>query len=165
MDSRRLAYLDAMGIDVWQPRRVNEAAETVAEQVRDTTPRITIGAGDGDILCIVASASEAALKLAGDIGGAMRCAPAWSWPASDTEARESLTIAEAVAEKMLTRLLVFGDTLASTVFGADIPVAVSTARVHVVASLDELGRDVEAKRSLWRLMNENGIAAPRGSGR
>ncbi|HKJ28537.1 MAG TPA: hypothetical protein VJ965_12915, partial [Anaerolineales bacterium] len=70
MDARRLAYLDAMGIDVWQPRGVDSPAESVAVE-----GGIAIGPGDGDILCIVQSKSEAELKLAAGIGAAMRCEP------------------------------------------------------------------------------------------
>ena len=154
MDAQRLAYLDAMGIDVWQPR--GAGTESVEEP---SEPGITVSAGDGDILCVVASKADTALELARGIGSAMRCPPVWAWPSdSDTE---SLTPADAVREKMLTQVLVFGKELAGQVLGENAPEVISTARVHVVPGLEELARDKDAKRQLWRLMNENGIAASR----
>ena len=161
MDSRRLSYLDAMGIDVWQPRSEDSNGEHVIK-----APGIVIGPGDGDILCIVRSASEAELKLAVAIGAAMRCEPIWSWPKGEMEQPgEISTIDCAVSEKMLTRILVFGEDLAESVLGGDTPEVVSTARVHLVPGLDRIAQDQDAKRSLWRLMNEHGIAANRSGGR
>lgn len=160
MDSRSLAYLDAMGIEVWQPRG------TSAEENTDSGAlEIVIGAGDGDILCIVESGSEARLRLAADIGGAMRCSPVWAWPSESSEqSGELLTVQAAVSEKMLTRILVFGEDLAARIFGPEIPTVLSAARVHVVPGLVALKEDRNAKRVLWGLMNENGIAAGRGNG-
>lgn len=160
MDSLSLAYLDAMGIEVWQPRRASADEDTGSG-----TSEIVIGAGDGDILCIVESGSEASLRLAADIGGAMRCSPVWAWPsASAGQSGESLSVQAAVTEKMLTRILVFGGVLAARIFGPEIPTVISAARVHVVPGLAALKEDRSAKRILWGLMNENGIAAGRGNG-
>lgn len=161
MDSRRLAYLDAMGIDVWQSRGVASISEPAVVE-----PGIEIGAGDGDILCIVQTKAEAELKLAAGIGAAMRCKPVWAWPAGKQDQPDgSLTIEAAVSEKMLTRILVFGEDLAETLLGSDNSEVVSTARVHLVPTLANIAKDKDAKRSLWRLMNEHGIAANRSGGR
>lgn len=161
MEARSLAYLDAMGIDVWQPRRAAPDDES-----GPCEPQILIGAGDGDILCIVESESETKLKLASDIGAAMRSAPVWSWPSHDPGlAADTMTIANAVSEKMLTRILIFGENLASVIFSSEVPAVVSAARVHVVPGLNDLAQDSGAKRILWALMNENGIAASRSGER
>jgi hypothetical protein len=111
------------------------------------------------------------MKLAADISKAMRHPPLWGWPVNGGNDGEQLvTIENAVAEKLLTRVLVFGEDLADVVFGRDIPDFIGTARLHVVPGLDRLARDQEAKRTLWKLMLEQGIAASgasktrRGSG-
>lgn len=161
MDSRRLAYLDAMGIDVWQPRGANAPAGP-----DPNGPSIVLGPGDGDILCIVHSESESGLKLAAGIGAAMRCQPIWCWPNGETgQVAEPLTLEGAVSEKMLTRILVFGEELAEQLLGADRPEVISAARVHVVPDMDSISKDQEAKRMLWRLMNEHGLAASRSGGK
>lgn len=159
MDSRNLEYLDAMGIDVWQPR-----GERSSDSGANDQQRIALGEGGGDILCIVETPAQAELKLAEDIGGAMRCSPIWAWPANDSEVKGELrTVMDVVAEKLLTRVLVFGDKLAAEVLGARVPSVLSAARVHIVPGLERLATDKNAKRILWRLMLDHGIAAPRNS--
>lgn len=163
MDARRLAYLEAMGIDVWQPRREPlPAAPAVA------SPRIVLGAGDGDILCIAHGAQESGSKLAADISRAMRSPPVWAWPSDGTEPGPpeedgSMTVHGVAAERLLTRVLVFGEELAEALFGAAVPEVVAGARVHVAPALERLGHDREAKRILWRMMCEHGIAARQAS--
>jgi hypothetical protein len=159
MDSRNLEYLNAMGIDVWQPR-----GEQSSDPGANDLQRIVMGEGGGDILCIVETPAQAQLKLAEDIGGAMRCSPIWAWPADGSEGTGELrTVMDAVAEKLLTRVLVFGDRLAAEVLGARVPSVLSAARVHMVPGLERLATDKNAKRTLWRLMLDHGIAAPRKS--
>jgi len=157
MDARRLAYLDAMGIDVWQPRR-----EPLPAAAADTAPHIALSGGDGDILCIAHSAEESGLKLAADIARAMRSPPVWAWPsAGHAGEAKVMTVQGAVAQELLTRVLVFGEDLAEALFGGEAPEVIAGARVHVVPDLERLGRDREAKRILWGVMREYGIAAPR----
>lgn len=160
MDARRLAYLDAMGIDVWRPRREPLAAAPI-----DAMPGFVLGDGDGDILCIAGSAAEAGLKLASDISRAMRNPPVWAWPVRDAEGEgEGMKLVSAIAERLFTRVLVFGQDLAGAVLGESAPEVISGARVHVVPGLERLAGDQDAKRILWAVMCEHGIAAPRNSG-
>lgn len=162
MEARRLAYLDAMRIDVWVPR-----SEKTRQALEDEAgPRLMLGDGDGDILCLVGSEDDAALKLINDIGRAMRCAPVWAWPAGNPGlGAETVTIEEAVADRLLTRVLVFGKGVASAVFGASPPDSVGTARIHLVPGIERLGSDQAAKRTLWKLMLEQGIAADDAAGK
>lgn len=165
MDARRLAYLDAMEIDVWVPRG-SQLAESPRDEVADIGgPLLVLGDGDGDILCVAGSAREAHLRLATDIGGAMREMPVWSWPRSAKEdAALSMSVDDAVADRLFTRVLVFGEDLSETLFDGLAPDSVGTARVHVVPGLDQLANDRAAKRILWALMLEHGIADKPGQG-
>lgn len=160
MDARRLAYLDAMGIDVWRPRR-----KPLPAAPADSAPPIAVAGGGGDILCVARTAAESDLKLAADISHAMRSPPVWAWP-TDRPAGdgEAMTVQGAVAERLLTRILVFGDDLAQLLFVGGAPEVIAGARVHVVPDLERLGHDREAKRILWSVMCEHGIAAPRSAG-
>lgn len=161
IDARRLAYLDAMDIDVWVPR-----SEKSPDAGQDDSGRLVLGQGEGDILCLVGTGEEAALKLAADIGGAMRCAPTWGWPVgSPGYGAEVVSLENAVSDRQITRVLVFGEGVASAVFGASRPDTVGTARIHLVPGIESLGSDRAAKRELWELMLEQGIAAGRAGGK
>lgn len=162
MDATRLAYLDALGIDVWVPREPRAPAEPEREA---GGPVLVLGTGDGDILCVVASPEEAGLDLVGDIGRAMRSAPVWAWPAGAPGfGAEAVSLEEAVADRLFTRMLVFGEGVASVLFGARRPDSLGTAGVHFVPGVARLGTDREAKRILWALMQKHGIAAGRAAG-
>lgn len=160
MDARRLAYLDAMDIDVWVPR--GEKSPDAGED--HAGPRLVLGEGEGDILCLVGTGEEAAVKLAADISRAMRCAPTWGWPVgSPGFGAETVSLENAVSDRLITRVLVFGEGVASAIFGASRPDTVGTARVHLVPGIERLGSDRAAKRKLWELMLEQGIAAGRAA--
>lgn len=162
MDARRLAYLDAMDIDVWVP--CGEKSPDAGED--GSGPRLVLGEGEGDILCLVGTGEEAALKLAADIGRAMRCAPTWAWPVgSPGFGAEAFSLENAVSDRLITRVLVFGEGVASAVFGASRPDTVGTARVHLVPGIERLGSDRAAKHKLWELMLDEGIAAGRAAGK
>lgn len=162
MDARRLAYLDAMDIDVWVPR----GKKTPDAGQDDSGPRLELDEGEGDILCLVGTAEEAALRLAADIGRAMRCAPTWGWPVgSPGYGAEIVSLENAVSDRQITCVLVFGEGVASAVFGALRPDTVGTARIYLVPGIESLGSDREAKRKLWELMLEQGIAAGPAGGK
>lgn len=162
MDARKLAYLDAMGIDVWLPPRGPVSPQDVA----DTAPLITVEDGDGSILCIAGTREEAKLKLAADISRAMTSPPVWAWPVPESGAPGgSITIDGAVADRLFTRVLVFGSALAEELFESGAPGIIGAARVHVVPGLQSLGGDRQAKRTLWQMMCEQGIAADRRAGK
>ncbi len=155
MDPLNLEYLDAMGIDVY---RVRDPRESEAP----SDPLLETGDGDGDILCIVETKDQARLKLAAGIGAAMRCAPVWSWPLDGVaDSGQAQTVRNTIAEKLITRVLVFGESLAGQVFGEDVPAVISAARIHVAPGLSQVAEDQQAKRLLWKTMLDHGIAAPR----
>ncbi|HKJ18027.1 MAG TPA: hypothetical protein VJ984_11800 [Xanthomonadales bacterium] len=158
MDSNSLEYLEAMGIDVYQLR--TQGSEDAAAEIHQL---IALGEGDGDILCIVESRDQSQLGLAAGIAGAMRSSPVWAWPVSDeTDSACGQSLSDTVAEKLTTRVLIFGEVLANQILGTGAPTVISAARVHVVPGLEQVGQDQKAKRALWKLMLDNGIAAPRG---
>lgn len=162
MDARQMAYLDAMGIDVWVPRGAPDA-QPGAEV---STTAVCLGPGQGEILCVAASAKEAHMKLASNLSGAMKSAPVWAWPVESAEDEGAYAcVADAVADRLITRILMFGSPVADLLLGGETPEAVGTARLHVVPSMAELEADMEAKRTLWTLMRETAIAAPRPGGK
>jgi hypothetical protein len=158
MDARQLAYLEAMDIDVWVPR----GARAPMPGPEDAEPRVVLGRGDSDILCIARDSQEAGLQLASDIGKSMRVVPLWAWPGTDEGV--SATVREVVTESLITRILVFGQELSSELFGNETPHTIGAAKVHVVPGLGRLGSDRDAKRTLWALMCSEGIAASQSGG-
>lgn len=171
MDARRMAYLDAMGIDVWVPRGASAQQAVPGPEVGvapapvSATAGVCLGPGQGEILCIAASAKQAHMKLATNISGAMRSAPVWAWPTQSIEESGGYaTVAEAVGDRLITRVLVFGAELAESLLGEQAPDTIGTAKLHVVPAMEALESDVEAKRALWALMRETSIAAPRPGG-
>jgi hypothetical protein len=156
-----MAYLEAMGIDVWRPRSRPLGGGPAQSGAR----LIELAEGEGDILCIARSREESRQKLAVDISGAMRTAPIWCWPAGEScVGPEFMSLEAAVKERLLTRILVFGGALAETLFDAGVPDLIASARVHAVPGLDRLDGDRDAKRKLWGLMCEQGIAAGKTTG-
>lgn len=158
MDATRLAYLEAMGIDVWQPRGRDRAGC----EDQPAPDRIVLREGASDILCIAESAAEADGKLAADISRAMRCRPVWGWPAdAGDDPADSDSLQAVVGERLITRVVIFGRVAAGSVFGRSVPDVLGAARVHLVPGLKRLGNDRDAKRILWKLMCDEGIAAPK----
>lgn len=162
MDARRLAYLEAMDIDVWQPRSgpLGSAPTTAVG------PLIALSEGDGAILCLARTAKEAGQKLAFDISSAMKSQPVWAWPNNDADGvAGATTLPDAVADRLFTQVLIFGSELATVLFGDEVPGIIGAAKVQVVPGLERLSRDRNAKRVLWQLMCEQGLAARAKSGK
>lgn len=163
MDALRLAYLDAMGIEVW---RLRDRTEPPVREGAGAPRRLAAGPGGGDILCICGSEEEQSGKLARDIGRAMRCPPMWAWPAPESaHGGGTQTLPGLIAERMLTRVLIFGAALEPLLFEGRAPEVIAAARVHVVPGLERLAGDPGAKRTLWRLMCDEGIADPGPTGK
>jgi len=160
LDAQKLDCLNSLGIDVWVPRG---AESPESEPVRLSFLLDSRQPGS-DILCVVDAREQARSTLAANIGRAMRIAPCWSWLAREA-GDDGLSPEEAVTELMITRLLIFGDDLTTEIFEAGPPECLGAARVHVVPSMDALSADQEAKRILWTLMREQGIAARQDQGK
>ena len=161
IDQTRLDYLDAMGIEVWVPRD-DEPDQPAAEQIKSVQVFAPASGRDSDILCVVDNPSQAALQLAVDIGRAMRTEPHWTWP-DDGKADDAnpTPLDDVLRDRLATQVLVFGSALAAMLLGEPPPDCIRAARIHVVPSLEELAGDRDAKRILWALMREQGIAKKR----
>lgn len=127
-----------MGIDVWLLR----------PQPPDRD-RLLIGPGEGSTLLVCGSAADSAGKLAGDIGRALG-SPVWSWPVE--EADSGALLADAVEQRLFTRIIVFGHALAWQLFGGEAPAVLGSSSVEVASSLDDLASRGSARRDLWRLL-------------
>ena len=85
------------------------------------------------------------------IGGA----PVWAWPDPDGRA-EQPKLAEAVEQRLFTRVVLFGESLAERLLGKDIPAVIGSASVQVSVPLRELAVNGSAKRRFWRGLNGSG---------
>lgn len=161
IDQTQLAYLDAMGIEVWVPR-VDEPGKAAAEHGMPIQVFAPGPGMDSDILCVVENQSQAALRLAVDIGRAMRSEPIWTWPDyGEADGAKPMPLDDVLHDRMTTQALVFGSALAAQLLGEPPPDCIGAAKIHIVPSLDELAGDRDAKRILWALMREQGIAKKR----
>jgi hypothetical protein len=139
-EARRRAYLEAMGYDVW-----------VARGTDDGRSRLFVGPGAGSVLLVCAAPEDSCGKLAADIVRAIGNDPAWAWPDPDGGA-DCPTVEEAVAGRLFTRLVVFGEDLARALFGGPAPDVLASSAVQVAPGLDELAVRGTAKQALWRLL-------------
>jgi hypothetical protein len=138
IDPQRQAYLEAMGFDVWASRP--SASE------RD---RLVLAGGQGSTLLLCDSESDCASLLAGDVARAVGGDPVWAWP--DPEGRaECPRLAEAIGQRLFTRLVLFGEGLATRMFGQDIPDVLGSAAVQISTSLQELAVNGGAKKRFWQ---------------
>ena len=168
--ARRNQYLSAMGIDLWVPRatatRASEAAhrparsEEIAVLQPDTvmacglalTGRVVLGPGAGSTLLLCGKPGEAATALAADIARSLGSEPVWSWPAQD-EAVPGMPLEQAIAERLFTRVLVFGRDLLAPAADPGVQV-IGSARLIRVDSIPVLVKSGAARRALWLALNE-----------
>ena len=151
-EARRRAYLEAMGFDVWVSKHAAVAAGAEAEA---GPARLVIGPGAGSMLLVCPGPETIAGRLAADIVRAVGNDPVWAWPDPDA-GTQGPTLAEAVADRLFTRLVVFGDSLAATLFGGSTPEVLGSSAVGVAPGLDDLDARPEARRALWRLIRGRG---------
>jgi len=137
IEARRRDYLEALGIDVWLSRP--EAA------ARD---RLLIGAGQGSTLLICESPAATAGKLATDIARALGEEPVWAWPDPDV-GDGSETLEEAIADRLFTRVIVFGKANGGLLFHGEVPAVLGSAAVNLVPGLDDLAVRGSGKQALW----------------
>mgnify|MGYP001554147382 FL=1 len=143
-EARRRAYLEAMGYDVW-----------VAKPPGPGPVRLVVGPGEGGDLLVCAAPDASGSKLAADIARALGNDPVWAWPDPDDDAARP-TVDEAVADRLFTRLLVFGEELAHALFGPKAPDVLRSSAVRIVPGMDELAVRGSAKQALWRLIDGRG---------
>jgi hypothetical protein len=147
-ETRRRAYLEAMDIDLWVRRPPPPEPD-----------RLLLAAGKGSTLLVCASDEDRATPLAADIARAVGGDPNWAWP--DPEGRaESPKLSQAIEDRLVTRVVVFGRPTAERLFGSEVPDVVVSATVSVAADFEELAIRGTAKQSLWALLQaaEGGTA-------
>jgi hypothetical protein len=141
IESRRRAYLDAMGLDVW----------TVKPKPPEPD-RLVFQPGVGETLLLCQEPDDTAIRIAGDIVRALEHGIVWAWP--DPEGRaESISLEQAISQQLFTRVVVFGDALAQRVFKGNAPQVLGSARILVTQSLDELTVRGSAKQAFWKQLS------------
>jgi DNA polymerase III psi subunit len=141
IEAQRRAYLEAMDISVWLQKPA--AADR---------SRLIIGPGSSGTLLVCGQAEDSASLLAGDICRFLGDNPVWAWP--DTEgSSESLALENAIDEFLFTRVLLFGQSLASGLFSGLIEKVLGSASIMLVPELDDLKVSAGARRDLWRQLS------------
>lgn len=140
--SRRRAYLDAMGYDVWAVKPADPAPD-----------RLQISPGQGSTLLVCGSAEESSTRLAGDFARALGGDPVWAWP--DTGASPDCpTLEEVVEQYPFERVVIFGSRLGHRLFRGGTPEDSRSGAVMLAAGLDELAGSSASKRNLWKQFSE-----------
>ena len=150
IESRRQAYLDAMGIPVWTLRET--AVTEVVPAKSDLT--LKLGPGSGGILLVCETDTDSASKLANDISRALEKVPVWSWPDGGAD---TVRPADAVDENLFTTVAIFGAELAEQLFGSELPVNLNSASLVLLPSMHELESLPEARQSLWADLCRSGM--------
>jgi DNA polymerase III psi subunit len=142
IEERRKAYLEAMGYDVW-----------VARPPPPEPGSLVISSGKGSVLLICDQPAACATKLSGDIARAFGQDPVWAWPAGDDD-QVSEQLEDAVGDRLLTDVVVFGEDLARGLFRGAPPALLASAKLTVTSGMEELEVRGAAKRQLWALIRE-----------
>lgn len=140
-ESRRRAYLEALGIDVW-----------VAKPPPGSGDRLFVGPGSGDILLLCNSPEESATRLAGDISRALGGGTVWAWPEPGATA-ESPTLTEVLDGRRFILAIAFGGVPGDRTGGGDAP-----AGLLLAPALVELTASGAARAAFWRQLRRQ-IAA------
>ena len=171
----RLAYLEALGIPAFVPRRAPEPAVAAAEpstpaapeseeaspRVRDTAPGdahagVILGSGKGSCLFLAGTEADESSALASDLARTLATSPVWARLADGGEGQR---LELAIAERLFTHVVVFGEAAARLVFGASIPETCGPARVTVVDDFPRLATDAGARKSCWLAMKAAGVVS------
>ena len=148
IDARQLHYLQAMELPVWLLRQ--QDAATAGEP-----PMLHVGPGSGSLLLICAGPELTATPLAADLARSLLAPPVWAWPDLDESA--GVPLAEAVAERLLTAVVVFGQDLSMRLFAGAAPRNLGSACIVVLPALQELLSDPQARRNCWRALLAAGL--------
>lgn len=144
IESRRRAYLDAMGLDVWT--------------IKPPAPlldRLILQPGAGETLLICQQAEETALRIAADIVRAIPGGAVWAWP-DPAGCAENLSLGQAIDQCLFTRVVLFGDVPAQRLFSGESPAVIGSARVLFTLSLDQLAVRGNAKLAFWQQLSVSG---------
>ena len=148
IETRKRAYLEAMGFDVW-----------VSRPPEPEPDRLVVGPGQGSTLLVCSGPEHSSSKLGGDISRILGGAPVWAWP--DTEgSAERPSLEQAVTDSLFTRVIVFGAETARLLLGKNVPEVIVSSTVAVAADFEELATRGTAKQELWSLIRGQGLAGP-----
>jgi len=142
IEARRRAYLEALGFEVWVTRR--PAAEA---------GRIVVGAGQGSTLLVCPSAAECRTELAADLVRALGGDPVWAWLGLDAD-ESGQVLEEVVAARLITRVFLFGQDPARSLFHGSPPEILGSARLTVLPGLQELAVSGTARRDSWKQLRD-----------
>jgi len=184
---RRQAYLHALGLTAWERRdvgpadsRQGEAPESVPSPAPAAAPRtepateptpepgpatpavtrqgVVLEAGSGSCLYLCGAGDDTAGDLASDLGRVLPKAPVWG--RLDPEG-DGVPLEAAIAERLFTHVVVFGEAQARLVFDGDAPERLGPARITVAPDLGRLARDAEARKRCWFALRSAGcVTAP-----
>jgi hypothetical protein len=141
IESRRRAYLDAIGLDVWSLRPPEPEFN-----------RLLFQPGTGGTLLICDTPDATATRIAGDIARALGGEVVWAWP--DPEGNpQSLTLEQAVDQYLFTRVVLFGTGLGRRMFLSGAPQVAGSAGVTVTDKLDELAVRGNTKQEFWKQLS------------
>jgi len=184
--SQRQAYLDALGITAWERRpapgtdlSTNPACppepeakpEARPEAMPDTRVKppgpapsarppatkalgFELGPGQGSCLFLCSSEDDTATPLAADLARLLEQPPVWARTAM---AGGGMDLETAVAERLFTRVVIFGQAQALLALGGAAPKACGAAQVVVAPELKRLAVDPQARRSCWETFRALGI--------
>jgi hypothetical protein len=138
IEARRRAYLEALGFDVW-----------IARPPAPEPGRLGVGTGRGSTLLICRSAADCTAELASDLARALGGDPLWSWldPAAGDEAE---FLADIVASRLITRVLLFGRAAARSLFQGPPSAMLGSVEIVEAPGLEELVISASARKTLWR---------------
>ena len=150
MQGRKKAYLEAMGIPVWELRN--------AVQTESAAQAVQLGPGAGQVLLLGSAADESAAKLSSDISRCLKSEPVWGWPAGD---ESGVRLEDSVGERLFTHVLVFGPETETVIFGGPAPDLVGSAVVVRAPSLEEIAQSGAGRRKLWAMLCQHRLAGIR----
>jgi len=141
IESRRRAYLEVMGFDIWSVKPPEAEAN-----------RLLIQPGEGDTLLICDLPGVAENPFAGDIARALGGMVVWARP--DPEGSSgSPALEDAVGQHLFTRVVLFGAGLSHQLFKGEAPVVVGSARILVTRRLEDLAESGRAKLAFWNQLS------------
>jgi len=138
IETRRRAYLDAMGFDLWSIKPPEPDLD-----------RLLIQPGEGSTLLICETPDATATRFAGDVTRALAGDVVWGWP-DPSASPENPSLKQAVGQFLFTRVVMFGTGLERRFFKNGAAPVVGSASITVCESLDELAVRGSAKRIFWR---------------
>lgn len=151
IESQRVAYLEALGFDVWK-----------AKPAEPDFNRLVLQPGEGGTLLICELPDATASRIAADISRALVGDAVWAWPDPES-ARELPRLEDAVSQQLFTRVVVFGKNLQQHLFKGEVPAVVGSAGIILAERLEDLAVQGRAKRALWEQISGPGITKIPGS--